>query len=311
MLAITDQHCRVFFRLFSPKIRLYTEMVHSGALIHGDRSRYLAFDACEHPVALQLGGSDPAQLAKAAIYAEQAGFDEINLNVGCPSSRVQAGQFGAYLMSQPKLVADCVDAMMNAVDIPITVKHRIGVDDADAPTMLFEFVDVVSKTGCQEFIVHARKAWLKGLSPKDNRTIPQLDYSLVYRLAAHYPQLFISINGGITSISQAKKHLQHVDGVMIGRAAIENPWMLSGVSELLDEAKTPFVIRKNIVLAYCEYLKKQRHEGMALKYMIAPLMGLYKGQVNGKFWRRTLAEQCRAPEAEVGIIYKALGQMPS
>ncbi len=309
MLDITDRHCRVFFRLFSPHIRVYTEMIHCGAILFGDRERFLTFDACEHPVAIQLGGSDSAQLAQAANIAEDHGFDEINLNVGCPSDRVQAGRFGACLMAEPHLVAECVSAMKAAVTIPVTVKNRIGIDDQEAEQALAEFVSIVAQAGCTEFIVHARKAWLKGLSPKDNRTIPPLNYALVHDLAAQNPQLSICINGGINTLDEVRNHLQYVGGVMMGRAAIDNPWLLSEVHHLYGDTPARFQSRREVVLAYCEYLEKQLAQGVWLKHMVAPLMGLYKGQPSAKFWRRSMAGSCRAPDSGVEQITAALNEM--
>ena len=309
MLDITDRHCRVFFRMFSPHIRLYTEMIHCGAILFGDRERFLVFDACEHPVAIQLGGSDATQLAQAAKIAEDYGFDEINLNVGCPSDRVQAGRFGACLMAEPHLVAECVSAMKADVSIPVTVKNRIGIDDQEPQQALAEFVSVVAHAGCTEFIVHARKAWLKGLSPKDNRTIPPLDYELVHDLAARNSELNICINGGINTLDEVRDHLQYVGGVMMGRAPIDNPWLLSEVHNLFNERSAPFQSRREVVLAYCEYLEKQLTQGVWLKHMVAPLMGLYKGQPNAKFWRRSMAGPCRAPGAGVEQLVAALDEM--
>ena len=309
MLDITDRHCRVFFRLFSPHIRLYTEMIHCGAILFGDRERFLTFNTCEHPVAIQLGGSDSAQLAQVAKIAEDYGYDEINLNVGCPSDRVQAGRFGACLMADPPLVAECITAMKNAVSIPVTVKNRIGIDDQDVTQTLGEFVECVAEAGCKEFIIHARKAWLKGLSPKDNRSIPPLDYDLVYSLVKQFPELDICINGGINTLCEVQQHLQYVAGVMMGRAPIDNPWLLSEVHELYDENDAPFQSRRALALAYCDYLETQLVQGVWLKHMVAPLMGLYKGQPNAKFWRRNLAEQCRVPGAGIEMITAALDQM--
>ncbi len=309
MLDITDRHCRAFFRLFSPKIRLYTEMIHSGAVLFGDCQRFLKFNECEHPVAIQLGGSDPQQLAQAAKIAEDYGYDEVNFNVGCPSDRVQAGRFGACLMAEPGLVAQCVSAMQSAVDIPVTVKNRLGIDEQEIRTSLWQFVDQVANAGCSEFIIHARKAWLQGLSPKDNRSIPPLDYELVYELAASFPQLEFCINGGINSLEAAAKQLQYVDGIMMGRAPIDNPWILSQVHTLLGENSAPFQSRREIVSAYLDYVEQQLAQGVWLKHMVTPIMGLYKGQPNAKYWRRQLAEQSRKPGAGVEIITSALMNM--
>lgn len=309
MLDITDRHCRVFFRLFSPHIRLYTEMIHCGAILFGDRQRFLEFDQIEHPLAIQLGGSDPKQLAEVAKIAEDHGYDEVNLNVGCPSDRVQAGRFGACLMAEPELVAECVSAMSAVVNIPVTVKNRIGIDDQQARESLWSFVEVVSAAGCTEFIVHARKAWLKGLSPRDNRSIPPLDYPLVYALKKDFSQLEISINGGINTLEAVQQQLQYVDGVMIGRAPIDNPWMLAQVRTIYNEEKAPFEFRHELVEAYCQYIETQLSRGVWLKHMVAPLMGLYKGEPNAKFWRRHLAERCKQPGAGVELIYDAAKRM--
>jgi len=309
MLDITDRHCRFFFRLFSPHIRLYTEMIHCGAILFGDRQRFLAYDVAEHPLAIQLGGSDPAQLAQVAKIAEDHGYDEVNLNVGCPSDRVQAGRFGACLMAEPERVAECVSEMRAAVSIPVTVKNRIGIDDQDAHESLWRFVEVVSQAGCEQFIVHARKAWLKGLSPKDNRSVPPLDYALVHELKRSHPGLQIAINGGINTLEDVAGQLQYVDSVMIGRAPIDNPWMLAEVYQLFGEHSAPFQARDEIALAYCNYLEKQVADGVWLKHMVAPLMGLYKGQPNAKYWRRHLAEKCRVPGAEVQLIRDGLDRM--
>ena len=309
MLDITDRHCRVFFRLFSPKIRLYTEMIHCGAILFGDRDRFLAFNDCEHPIAIQLGGSDPGQLAQAAKIAEGYGYDEVNLNVGCPSDRVQAGRFGACLMAEPELVAECVSSMKAAVNIPVTVKNRLGIDEQETRSSLWHFTQIVAEAGCQEFIVHARKAWLQGLSPKDNRSIPPLDYALVHEIAASFKHLEICINGGINSVGEAKQQLQYVDGVMMGRAPIDNPWILSQVHELFGEDSALFQSRREIVNAYCDYIEQQLGQGVWLKHMVAPLMGLYKGQPKAKYWLRTLAEQARKSDAGLEVIANALDAM--
>lgn len=309
MLDITDRHCRVFFRLFSPNIRLYTEMIHCGAILFGDRQRFLAFDQSEHPLAIQLGGSNPSQLAQAAKIAEDYGFDEVNLNIGCPSDRVQAGRFGACLMAEPELVGECVSAMVNAVQIPVTVKNRIGIDEQDVRKTLWQFVELVSQAGCKEFIVHARKAWLKGLSPKDNRTIPPLDYELVHELAKSFNQLEFCINGGINSLAEAKHQLNYVEGVMMGRAPIDNPWILSEVHQFLGDNSAPFQSRREIVNAYCDYLEQKLAQGVWLKHMIAPLLGLYKGQPNAKRWRRQLVESARVPGAGTKAVTQALDCM--
>src|SRR3984957_14597130 len=261
MMDWTDRHCRVFHRLMTRRTRLYTEMLTTGAIIHGDRQRLLGFDACEHPVALQLGGSDPRDLATVAKIGEDFGYDEINLNVGCPSDRVKDGRFGACLMAEPGLVAAGVEAMKRAVNIPVTVKCRIGIDDQDPETALDALARGVVAAGADALIVHARKAWLNGLSPKENRDIPPLDYDRVYRLKAAMPDVPIIINGGITGLTEAKKHLAHVDGVMLGRAAYQEPWRLLAVDpELFGEA-APFAARSGVFEAMMAYIEDQLAQG--------------------------------------------------
>ncbi|NBP95801.1 MAG: tRNA dihydrouridine(20/20a) synthase DusA [Gammaproteobacteria bacterium] len=271
MMDWTDEHERYFLRLVSARARLYTEMVTTGALIYGDRTRFLAHSEEEHPVALQLGGSEPEDMARCATLGEEAGFDEINMNVGCPSDRVQAGRFGACLMREPSVVARCVEAMSHAVSIPVTVKCRIGVDDDDSFESLCRFVQTIRDAGCQVVIVHARKAWLSGLSPKQNREIPPLHYDRVYALKRSFPQITMVVNGGIRSVAEAHQHLAFVDGVMVGREAYQNPWSLCSVdTELFDQA--PRAIAR-------------------LKRMAKHLLGLFQGQPGARLWRRTLSEQ--------------------
>ncbi len=309
MLDLTDRHCRVFHRLFSPYIRLYSEMIHAGAIIHGDRNRFLDFNAREHPIAIQLGGSDPQQLAEAANISEQWGYDEINLNVGCPSDKVQAGRFGACLMAEPELVGECVQAMSSVVSVPVTVKHRIGIDEQDAYVDLQRFIQVVSAAGCQQFIVHARKAWLKGLSPKQNRDVPPLDYGRVYQLADEFPALQFAINGGIKTLAEAKEHLKQVDSVMIGRAAYETPWMLAQTNAVIFNDSVPFQTRREIVEQYVEYLRSQQKRGVWLKHMVRHMMGLYHGQPGAKLWRRALAEEFKGPDAKVDKLFSVLDRL--
>ncbi len=306
MMEWTDRHCRFFHRLLTQRARLYTEMVTTGALIHGPRARLLAFDAAEHPVALQLGGSEPLDLAQCARMGEEAGFDEINLNIGCPSPRVQKGAFGACLMREPQLVADCVAAMRSAVRIPVTVKCRIGVDDQDPEQALSGFVDTVALAGCDTFIVHARKALLKGLSPKDNRDVPPLNYELVYRLRKARPDLTIVINGGVGDLHDAQRHLAHVDGAMMGRAAYQSPWLLAGAdARLFGDASTTRA-RHDAVEAYIPYVGRELGKGVTLNAMTKHLLGLFNGLPGARAFRRHLSENAVKPGAGVDVLRGAL-----
>jgi tRNA-dihydrouridine synthase A len=287
MMAYTDRHYRVLMRLITRRTLLYTEMVTTGALLHGDNRRHLQFSPIEHPLVLQLGGSDPRELAQCARIAEEFHYDEINLNVGCPSDRVQSGQFGACLMKQPVLVADCVAAMCEAVKIPVTVKTRIGVDHDDSYDALTNFIATVKATGCETFIVHARKAWLKGLSPRQNRTVPPLRYDVVYQLKQDFPELEIIINGGIKTLPEIEAHLQRVDGVMIGREAYDNPLLL---------ADDPQLSRTQLVLDYLPYITTQLTEGVPFWKMSRHLMGIFQGQRGAKQWRSLLSSWRAGPE---------------
>lgn len=289
MLDWTDRHCRFFHRLMSHKARLYTEMLTTGAIIHGDRPRLLDFDATEHPIALQLGGSNPAELAQAAKIGEAWGYDEINLNLGCPSDRVQAGRFGACLMLEPRLVADSIKAMRDAVAIEISAKHRIGVDAQDSEQQLHDFVGTLAEAGCKTFIVHARKAWLKGLSPKENREIPPLDHGMVYRLKRAFPALNIILNGGIQSLDEAKDHLQYTDGVMLGRAAYHNPWLLAEVDARLFGTANPAQQRHEVMAALLPYMKQHLAQGGRLNHISRHILGLYQGQPGARRWRQRLS----------------------
>jgi tRNA-dihydrouridine synthase A len=291
MMDWTDEHERYFLRLVSARARLYTEMVTTGALIYGDRTRFLAHSEEEHPVALQLGGSEPEDMARCATLGEEAGFDEINMNVGCPSDRVQAGRFGACLMREPSVVARCVEAMSHAVSIPVTVKCRIGVDDDDSFESLCRFVQTIRDAGCQVVIVHARKAWLSGLSPKQNREIPPLHYDRVYALKRSFPQITMVVNGGIRSVAEAHQHLAFVDGVMVGREAYQNPWSLCSVdTELFDQAPRA-IARWEVLDQYKHYMAPRLERGVPLKRMAKHLLGLFQGQPGARLWRRTLSEQ--------------------
>ncbi|RZJ75169.1 MAG: tRNA dihydrouridine(20/20a) synthase DusA, partial [Brevundimonas sp.] len=307
----TDRHCRAFHRALTSRALLYTEMVTAPAVVHGDRDRLLGFDAVEHPVALQLGGSDPAQLAEAARIGEGYGYDEINLNVGCPSDRVQSGRFGACLMKEPELVADCMAAIKGAVSVPATVKCRIGVDDQDAATSLFATVDACAAVGIEVFIVHARKAWLKGLSPKENRGVPPLDYALVRRLKRERPHLSISINGGIASLDDADAHLDdadgvRLDGVMLGRAAYHEPAILGQADRRLFGAVTPDVDAFGAIERYRPYMAARLAEGVHLPAMTRHMLGLMHGRPGARTFRRILTVESIRPDAGLEVIDRAV-----
>ena len=309
MIDWTDRHERYFLRLISKHAVLYTEMLTTGALIHGQRDRFLQFDAAEHPLALQLGGSDPHELALCARMGADYGYDEINLNVGCPSDRVQSGRFGACLMATPKLVADCVAAMCDAVDIPVTVKHRIGIDDRDSWDELCEFIETVAQGGCKVFIVHARKAWLNGLSPKDNREIPPLQYDTVYRLKQTYPQWQFILNGGINDISIAQQHLAAVDGVMLGRAAYHDPYLLSQVDQMFFGDAHVIPERKKIIEQFLPYIENEIAAGTKLHAMTRHITGLFNGLPGARAWRRTLSEQATKFPTDISVVTRALAQL--
>jgi tRNA-dihydrouridine synthase A len=306
MMDWTDRHDRMFLRQISRRALLYTEMVTSAALMHGDSDYLLDYNQAEHPVALQLGGSDPQELAAAARLGEQAGYDEINLNVGCPSDRVQSGAFGACLMARPQLVADCVSAMAEAVKLPVTVKCRIGIDDQDSEAELVSFVDTVSTAGCTVFIIHARKAILQGLSPKQNREIPPLDYPRVYRIKALFPKLEIIINGGINSLDMAADMLSHVDGVMLGREAYQNPFILHEVDQRFYDQAPQGQSRADYLRAYLPYVEAELTRGTPLNHMTRHLLGLFKGQPGGKQFRRHLSENSTRVGAGLDVLTDAL-----
>ena len=306
MMDWTDRHDRVFLRKFSKQILLYTEMVTSAALQHGDANYLLKYNHEEHPVALQIGGSSLAELAYSAKLGEKAGFDEINLNVGCPSDRVKAGSFGACLMAKPKLVADCVNAMANAVEVPVTVKCRTGIDDLDSQSRLLEFIATVSSAGCRTFIIHARKAILSGLSPKENREIPPLNYGRVLSVKENFPELEIVINGGITTFSDANCFLRTVDGVMIGREAYQNPFFLAKVDEYFFNGPVIRKERAEYLEEYIPYIESELKKGTPLKHMTRHLLGLFKGQKGGKQFRRHLSENAHREDAGIEVIADAL-----
>jgi tRNA-dihydrouridine synthase A len=306
MMDWTDRHCRVFHRLLTRRARLYTEMLTTPAIIHGDRSRLLGFDASEHPLALQLGGSDPADLATSAKIGEDFGYDEINLNVGCPSDRVKDGRFGACLMAEPELVASCVDAMKRAVRIPVTVKCRIGIDDQDPEVSLDALARGVIAACADVLIVHARKAWLNGLSPKENRDIPPLDYDRVYRLKTALPQVPIIINGGIGSLEEARAHLDHVDGVMLGRAAYQEPWRLLNVDPLLFGVSAPHATMKDAFEAMVPYIERELARGTRLHAITRHFVGAFHAVPGARAFRRHLAEQGVKPGAGVNVLREAI-----
>ncbi|WP_438971410.1 tRNA dihydrouridine(20/20a) synthase DusA [Methylophaga sp.] len=306
MLDWTDRDCRYLLRLISSHCLLYTEMVTTGALIHGDRDRFLAHEELEYPLALQLGGSDPKDLAECARMGEDAGYDEINLNVGCPSDRVQSGRFGACLMAEPDLVAEGVAAMQQQVDIPVTVKTRLGIDEQDSYEFLSDFIDKVSAAGCEIFILHARKAWLKGLSPKENRDVPPLDYERVYQIKKDFPQLHIDINGGIHSLDDVRQHLQNVDGVMMGRAVYHNPYLLADADTAVFSGDGNVLSRHQIIEAMLPYIEKRMREGRPLKSITRHMLGVFQGQPGARRWRRHLSENAHLPGAGIHILREAL-----
>jgi tRNA-dihydrouridine synthase A len=306
MMDWTDRHCRSFHRILSRRARLYTEMVTTGALIHGPRDRLLRFAADEHPVALQLGGSDPVDLATCARMAEDRGYDEVNLNCGCPSDRVQNGRFGACLMAEPELVARCLAAMRAAVRMPVTVKCRIGIDEQDPETSLRRFIDAVAPSGPDAIIVHARKAWLKGLSPRENRDVPPLDYDLVRRVKAERPHLAIVLNGGVNSLDTTQDHLRWADGVMMGRAAYERPWTLAGVDSAIFGEVSPVVSPEQALLAFLPYVERELAAGTHLAAMTRHVLGLFSGRPGARLFRRHIAENAHKPGAGIEVLKQAL-----
>ncbi|MFQ5971446.1 MAG: tRNA dihydrouridine(20/20a) synthase DusA [Alphaproteobacteria bacterium] len=306
MMERTDRHCRYFLRLISRRVLLYSEMVTAGAILHGDRFRLLAFHPAEHPVALQVGGAEPGDLAEAARIAEDFGYDEVNLNVGCPSDRVQSGRFGACLMAEPDLVARSVEAMRRVVSVPVTVKHRIAIDDQDEWTSLRRFVRLVAGAGCQRFIVHARKAWLRGLSPKQNREVPPLRYDLVYGLKAACPRLHVTVNGGVQTLEEVAGHLVHVDGVMLGRAAYQNPYLLAGVDRRFFGEREGPRSRHDLVERLIPYIEEELDQGTPLKAITRHVLGLFNGQQGARAWRRHLAENAHQPSAGIEVVREAV-----
>lgn len=306
MMDWTDRHCRFFHRLMTRRALLYTEMVTTGAVIHGDRQRLLGFDPAEHPIALQLGGSDPAALVESARIGEGFGYDEINLNVGCPSDRVQEGRFGACLMLEPALVAAGVAAMKAAVKVPVTVKCRIGVDDQEPEQVLFAFARQMKDAGADALIVHARKAWLKGLSPKENREVPPLDYAIVHRLKAAHADWPIMLNGGLASLEAARDNLGKLDGVMLGRAAYQEPWRLLGVDPMFYGEAAPFASAREVALALMPYIEREMEKGVRLNSITRHVLGLFRAVPGARAFRRHLATEAVKPGASAAVMADAL-----
>ena len=310
MMDWTDRHCRYFMRLIAPDVLLYTEMVTAAAILHGDVNRLLAFDPYEHPLALQLGGCDPKDLAAAARIGADFGYDEINLNIGCPSDRVQSGQFGACLMATPELVRDCVAAMRDAIDVPVTVKTRIGIDDHDSYEFLDRFVTTVAESGCDTFVVHARIALLGGLSPKQNREVPPLRYDYVERLKKNHPGLSISLNGGIADTESVKQHLATFDGVMIGRQAYHNPYWLADLqAQVLDRDGWSAPTREDIIRAFVPYVESELAKGNSLQSLTRHVLGLFAGQPGARRWRRYLSERATKTGAGANIVLSSLDML--
>ena len=311
MMDRTDRHYRYFMRRITARSLLYTEMITTGAVIHGDRDRLLGFAEEEKPLALQLGGDDPSALAECARIAADLGYDEVNLNVGCPSDRVQKGRFGACLMAEPDRVALAVAAMREAVGLPVTVKHRIGVDELDRYEDMERFVRAVAPAGCDRFVVHARKAWLHGLSPKENRIVPPLRYAHVHRLKRALPHLKIEINGGFSSLSQVREQLEHVDGVMIGRAAYENPYMLAAADEEIFGARARPPSRREVIEAMLPYIEDWRRRDLYLSHITRHMLGLFAGRPGAKAWKRHLSENSHKPGAGVEVVLEAMAGVPA
>ncbi len=307
MMDRTDRHCRSFLRAISARVLLYTEMITTGAILHGDRARILGYDEAEHPLALQLGGADPGDLAACARLAVERGYDEINLNVGCPSQRVQAARFGACLMAEPATVAACVAGMIEASDLPVTVKSRIGIDQRDRYEDLLAFVDRIADAGCRTFIVHARKAWLTGLDPEENRNIPPLRHDLVHRLKKDRADLEIIINGGIIKLDEATEHLERVDGVMIGRAGYSDPYMLAEADKRIFGAREAAPSRAEIIARFMPYIAARLDEGVYLSHITRHILGLYSGIPGARAWRRHLSENACRPGAGLAVVEDAAG----
>jgi tRNA-dihydrouridine synthase A len=306
MMDWSDRHCRYLWRLISANTRLYTEMITTGALLHGEPERFLAYNAEEHPLAIQLGGSDPTDLAACALLAEQWGYDEVNLNCGCPSDRVQNGMIGACLMAYPNKVAEAYQAMQDSVEIEVTIKHRIGIDDMDDYQGMVDFITPIAEKGCKTFIVHARKAWLKGLSPKENRDIPPLEYPFVHRLKNEFPHLNIVINGGIKTLDETLDHLSCVDGVMIGREAYSNPYLLAEVDQRIFGESHPIATRMEVAQQYIQYCQQEMVKGQRLNHMSRHVLGLFQGVKGARAFRRHISENAHKKNASVDVLIDAL-----
>ncbi len=306
MLDWTDRHCRYFHRLLTRNAFLYTEMVTTGAILHGSQNRFLSFNKAENPIAFQLGGSNPSDLASCARIIEDYGYDEINLNIGCPSDRVQNARFGACLMAEPELVAQCVSAMNQVVSIPVTVKTRIGIDEQDSYKQLVSFISTVAVAGCKTFIIHARKAWLSGLSPKQNRDVPPLRYDVVYQIKKDFPELEIILNGGVTSLESTKEILKHVDGVMMGREAYHNPYLLAGVDKKLFSEPGLIKTRHEVVMGLLPYITEQLFKGERLHSITRHILGLFHSVSGARTWRRILSEEATKKGADVAVVLEAL-----
>ncbi len=304
MLDWTDRHCRYFHRLISDQVLLYTEMVTTPAILRGDREKYIGFSRAEHPVALQLGGSDAQALASCAKIAEDMGYAEINLNVGCPSDRVQKGRFGACLMKEPELVAACFAVMQAAVDVPVTIKSRIGVDDDDSFEAFTNFIETVRSAGCKTFVIHARKALLQGLSPKQNRSVPPLKYAYAHQLKSLYPELDVIVNGGIDNVESALNHLERVDGVMVGRAFWNSPWLIREMHDAMGMQKQ-LLSRDDVLLSYSEYCQEMIQNGLSLHWLIRPILGLFHGLPGNKKWKSHLVTEAPRRNQDVGVIKEA------
>lgn len=310
MMDWTDRHYRYFMRQLTRRTLLYTEMITTGAILHGDKARHLDFSELEHPLALQLGGDDPKALAECAIIAETWGYDEVNLNVGCPSDRVQNGNFGACLMAQPELVRDCVQAMRESTTLPITVKHRIGIDTLDSYEDMAHFVEVVAAARPAKFTVHARIAWLKGLSPKENRTVPPLRYNDIYRLKQNFPELMIELNGGVVTLADVQQHLTQVDAVMLGRAAYQNPYLFAGVDGQMYGDTCEVRSRHEVVLAMLPYIDAMLEKGVYLSSVSRHMLHLFAGQPGAKAWKRHISENAHKAGADTGVLLDALAKVP-
>ncbi len=309
MMDWTDRHYRYFMRQITKKALLYTEMVTTGAILFGDKEKHLGFNSTENPLVLQLGGDNPNQLAECAKIAESYGYTEVNLNVGCPSDRVQQGNFGACLMATPELVAKCVEIMLLSVDIPVTVKHRIGIDDNDSYENLYNFVKIVSESGCQRFVVHARKAILKGLSPRENRTVPPLKYNFVYQLKKDFPNLIIEINGGIKTLDEIKEHLKYTDGAMLGRVAYENPYIFSRVDSEIFGENTKIPTRREIIENMIPYLENNLKNDIWVNKILIHVLGLFNNQRGSKIWKRYLSENMHKKNASSNLLSQAMNLM--